>query len=1082
MPRVFQSLFAALIVLTALLPLRLSAQAWTSVPPCNFSSLSLSQFADHEIEVPYFLNHFAQVANAVVETGTDRGFLNLKVNRDPVDNQTYNARIMENQLALAYFYTANRPWNPYYGQAVVRVRLEAMLDRWTRIQAPDASAYAGLFAEYSATNWSLAPTGFGVLYAAQALDLVAASGLTFDAVVLENTRLAVRKALLALFTRADMRSAARQYSNQFNGSYHAALLYLARWPDAALNAAFVQAVNDSSAQDQSLAGFFYEQGGPDFGYSSVHENNLRIALPRLRLRTDLFPIAQADDLRWNQWLAANYVPQPGSTTPIYLVNAGINTRTSHAFLTPASRPLSEFSAPSRMFSYTDTEYAALLVSRRAQVQTQFGNWGTLSVPNAYSYIPSFVFDAVQPLNVWQPTAAQRDAAVAALPCFAAAPANRQFHDAWPVTVTTVRRPAYYAALTTGNIRITRQVYGLGLLWHEKFGVALQSVAATLSGNTWVWGTRRSGVTSGTYETANLSTTLTAGGATVTPAAGVRDLASGDVTATYPLAASGTTYGQKTVTFGTGRVDVAITHSGAFTELLPLAHASDAVLSSTATRITFQRPNGASLVVETTSPRATFTVGGTSALATGIVRRAVSIAASGNFSYRLTLSDQPPIVLPSLSVSDASVNQPASGTANLVFAVNLTPASTSAVTVNYATANGTAAAGTHYTATSGTLAFAAGEISRTVSVPVSAGTLLQGTSLALSLRLSTASGASINNDTATGTINGVTAPPPPPPGSALVEYVPGSSWSSGYQGTFKITNSSTATITGYELLFDFSGTTFTFFNGTLARIGTACTFTPLSWQATIAAGTFFDNLGFQASPNDGSAQPLSPRLRITSATGASALQITTAATLPGTSANTAFNQTLAAGGGIGPYTWSLAAGSTLPSGLTLSSTGALTGTPVAGNFSFTVRVTDLRNVSADRAFSLVVAAPPSPYANWLASTPWAAASSAPSADPDSDGLPNLLEYAVGSNPLSTGDVASPVCGLTSSLSSLTLTFLRARSDLTYEVEASSDLATWQTVATNPGSVSASTPVTVTDTLDLSVSANTRRFLRLKVTLP
>jgi chitinase len=485
------------------------------------------------------------------------------------------------------------------------------------------------------------------------------------------------------------------------------------------------------------------------------------------------------------------------------------------------------------------------------------------------------------------------------------------------------------------------------------------------------------------------------------------------------------------------------------------------------------------VLETTSPGATFTVGGTSALTTGIVRRAVSIAASGSLSYRLTLSDQPPIVLPSLSVSAASVNQPASGTANLVFTVSLTPASANPATVNYATANGTALAGTHYTATSGTLAFAVGQTSQTVSVPVSPGTLLQGASLALSLRLSTPSGASVANDTASGTINGITPAPPPPPGSALVEYVPGNSWGSGYQGTFKITNSSTATITGYELLFDFPGTTFTFFNGTLTRAGTACTFTPLSWQATIPAGTFFDNLGFQAAPGDGSAPPLSPRLRITSATGVAALQITTAA-LPGTSAGTAFSQTLAAGGGIGPYTWSLAPGSALPAGLTLSSTGALTGTPDAGNFSFTVRVTDLRNVSADRAFSLAVAAPPSPYTAWFASIPWAAADSSPTADPDADGLPNLLEYAFGSNPLSAASASPPslqVSGL-----NLQVSFLRARADLTYEVQASSDLSSWQTIATNPGSVSASTPVTVTDTLDLSVSANPRRFLRLKITTP
>jgi hypothetical protein len=43
------------------------AGQWPPVPSANFSQIQPSQFADHELEVPYHLRHFAQVANAVVE-------------------------------------------------------------------------------------------------------------------------------------------------------------------------------------------------------------------------------------------------------------------------------------------------------------------------------------------------------------------------------------------------------------------------------------------------------------------------------------------------------------------------------------------------------------------------------------------------------------------------------------------------------------------------------------------------------------------------------------------------------------------------------------------------------------------------------------------------------------------------------------------------------------------------------------------------------------------------------------------------------------------------------------------------------
>ena len=74
-------------------------------------------------------------------------------------------------------------------------------------------------------------------------------------------------------------------------------------------------------------------------------------------------------------------------------------------------------------------------------------------------------------------------------------------------------------------------------------------------------------------------------------------------------------------------------------------------------------------------------------------------------------------------------------------------------------------------------------------------------------------------------------------------------------------------------------------------------------------------------------------------GGAALTLTTT-TLPNATLNTAYTATLAAAGGVAPYTFTLANGTSLPAGLTLSSAGAISGTPTkAGSTSFSVQVMD-----------------------------------------------------------------------------------------------------------------------------------------------
>lgn len=70
----------------------------------------------------------------------------------------------------------------------------------------------------------------------------------------------------------------------------------------------------------------------------------------------------------------------------------------------------------------------------------------------------------------------------------------------------------------------------------------------------------------------------------------------------------------------------------------------------------------------------------------------------------------------------------------------------------------------------------------------------------------------------------------------------------------------------------------------------------------------------------------------------ALAITTT-TLPDATDGKAYSFQLQATGGVQPYTWSIATGA-LPTGITLSPSGLLSGTPsVTGAFNFTAQVTD-----------------------------------------------------------------------------------------------------------------------------------------------
>jgi probable HAF family extracellular repeat protein len=107
--------------------------------------------------------------------------------------------------------------------------------------------------------------------------------------------------------------------------------------------------------------------------------------------------------------------------------------------------------------------------------------------------------------------------------------------------------------------------------------------------------------------------------------------------------------------------------------------------------------------------------------------------------------------PSLSIGDVTVTEGHAGTTAATFTVTLLPASGQAVSVNYATADGTAAQPADYAAASGTLNFGIGETSQTITVNVNGDTTPEAHENFF-VNLTSPSAATISDNQAQGTVN------------------------------------------------------------------------------------------------------------------------------------------------------------------------------------------------------------------------------------------------------------------------------------------------------------------------------------------
>jgi uncharacterized protein YhjY with autotransporter beta-barrel domain len=122
--------------------------------------------------------------------------------------------------------------------------------------------------------------------------------------------------------------------------------------------------------------------------------------------------------------------------------------------------------------------------------------------------------------------------------------------------------------------------------------------------------------------------------------------------------------------------------------------------------------------------------------------------------------------------------------------------------------------------------------------------------------------------------------------------------------------------------------------------------------TNVAGSFPVSIKVTDS-STGAGAPFSATNSYTLSVGAPAIALTPG-TLPAATVATAYSQQLTASGGVAPYAYTVSSGS-LPAGLTLNSSGLLSGTPTAaGSFTVTMQAEDAHLFAGTQSYTLVVA--------------------------------------------------------------------------------------------------------------------------------
>lgn len=443
-----------------------AAKALPELAPLPASTPRRADVAPAEQRLASYLATLPDLANAVEDTDPDTyGYITGGWWRDWPN--TFNARVQENVLTLAWFHRHQRPWNPYASSPALLARLDAALGHYLKLQFPDGS-----WPEYYPLEHSRPTTGFALTFLTSTLRHLEATK------ALPQTRRRLTTALKRAIdwfldpSNTMVWGPHIPYTNHLATGLLGTAQFLALHPDRALRRRLDDRIDALVSAGLSPAGYFYEESGTDVSYS------LNVMSPDLAA---LYELTKNKSVRTLQathldWLSHNLVREPDGTG--WFCNVAPSSRTSTNYLDDA--PLEEErSNLNRLWAKHLPAIAAYLPTTTDK-DTERRLWAQKDAPvtplSRGKVSPAALRDADYPDR--HPTARTKKEAIARAPYLNSRAYVEHRSDPLGQDYLFVRRPGYYAGSHYGRRATDRVRNGLSFWWHPKAGMVIHSLNNT----------------------------------------------------------------------------------------------------------------------------------------------------------------------------------------------------------------------------------------------------------------------------------------------------------------------------------------------------------------------------------------------------------------------------------------------------------------------------------------------------------------------------------------------------------------------------------------------------------------------------